>query len=166
MSMMDINLLKKSEDFDKLSETYVVFITENDVLKQGKSVYHVERHIMETGESFCDGSHIVYVNGAYRDNTPIGKLMHDFFCTNPDDMYYDVLADRVRFFKENKKGVAIMCKVIEEMRIESFEEGKMEGKMEGIKSVVQSMLESGKYALEEIAGLSGLSLEEIKTLKR
>ena len=38
--------------------------------------------------------------------------------------------------------------------------------MEGIKSVVQSMLESGKYALEEIAGLSGLSLEEIKTLKR
>ncbi len=46
--------------------------------------------------------------------------MHDFWCTNPDDMYYEVLAERVRFFKEDKKGVAIMCKVIEDMRLESF----------------------------------------------
>lgn len=172
-SMMDINLLKKSEDFDKLSETYVVFITENDVLRQGKPVYHIERYIQETGELFHDGSHILYVNGAYRDDTAIGKLMHDFFCTNPDDMYYDVLADRVRFFKESKKGVAIMCKVIEEMRMESFEagkmegkiEGKMEGRMEGIKLIAQNMLETGRYALEEISKLSGLSLEEVEALE-
>ena len=62
-----------------------------------------------------------------------------------------------------------MCKVIEDMRMESFEEGKMKGKMEGkiegIKLVVMSMLETGKYALEEIASLSGLSLEEVKALK-
>lgn len=164
-SMMDINLLRKSESFSKLSETYVVFITENDVMKQGKPVYHVERQVVETGEWFDDGSHILYVNGSYRDDSPIGKLMHDFWCTNPDEMYYEVLAERVRFFKEDKKGVAIMCKVIEDMRLESFQEGKQEGKLEGIQFVVRSMLETGRFAMEEIANLSGLSLEEVAALK-
>lgn len=80
-SMMDANLLKKGEDFDNLPETYVVFITENDVMGKGKPLYQIERCILETGERFEDGTHILYVNGAYRDESPIGKLMHDFSCT-------------------------------------------------------------------------------------
>ena len=33
-SMMDANLLNKGDDFDLLPETYVVFITENDSVKE------------------------------------------------------------------------------------------------------------------------------------
>lgn len=176
-SMMDANLLQKSEKFDALPETYVVFITEHDVIGKGKPLYHIGRYIFDTGESFDDGSHILYVNGAYRDKTPIGKLMHDFSCTDPEHMYYDVLAERVRFFKESKEGVSIMCKVMEDMRNESWREGIEEGKKEGIKegrkegikesmkAVASRMLEAGKYALEEIAEISGLSLEDIKKLQ-
>ena len=68
----------------------------------------MDANLLRKGEDFDDGSHILYVNGEYRDETPIGKLMHDFSCTDPADMYYDKLADRVRFFKESKEGVAIM----------------------------------------------------------
>lgn len=172
-SMMDANLLEKSEKFDELPETYVVFITEHDVIGKGKPLYHIGRYIFDTGESFDDGSHIVYVNGAYRDETPIGRLMHDFSCTDPEHMYYDVLAERVRFFKESKEGVSIMCKVMEDMRNESWREGVQEGKKEGIKEgikesmkvVASRMLEAGKYALEEIAEISGLSLEDVKKLQ-
>lgn len=102
-SMMDANLLEKGENFEVLPETFVVFITENDVIGKGQPLYRIERCFLETGESFDDGSHILYVNGAYRDESPIGRLMHDFSCTNPSDMYYGVLADRVRFFKESKE---------------------------------------------------------------
>lgn len=45
--------------------------------------------------------------------------MHDFACTNTKDMYYEVLADRVHYFKEDEKGVAVMCKAMEDMRNES-----------------------------------------------
>lgn len=45
--------------------------------------------------------------------------MHDFACTNAKDMYYEVLADRVHYFKEDEKGVAVMCKAMEDMRNES-----------------------------------------------
>lgn len=145
--------MEKGEDFNDLPETYVVFITENDVMGKGKPLYQIERCFLGTGERFEDGSHILYVNGAYRDESPIGKLMHDFSCTNPSDMYYRVLADRVRFFKESKEGIAVMCKVMEDMRKDS------------LKEVALRMLKAGKYALDEIAAISGLSLDEVKKLK-
>ena len=42
-SMMDANLLKKGEDFDKLPETWVIFIAENDVMGKGLPLYPVDR---------------------------------------------------------------------------------------------------------------------------
>ena len=156
-SMMDANLLKKGEDFDRLPETWVIFITENDVMGKGLPLYPIERCFLGTGERFEDGSHILYVNGAYRGDTPIGKLMHDFSCTDAADMYYGTLADRVRFFKESKEGIEIMCRAMEDMRNQTLKEG--------MKEVALRMLAAGKYALEEIVNISGLSLEEVKQLK-
>lgn len=164
-SMMDANFLRKGEDFDSLPETYVIFITENDVIGKGQPVYQVERYFSGTDEPFGDGTHIVYVNGAYRGETPIGRLMHDFSCTDPDDMNYDVLADRVRFFKESKEGVLIMCKAIEDIRRAEREEGIEEGWKKGVKTTALRMLAAGKYALEEIAEITGLPLEDIQKMQ-
>ena len=172
-SMMDVGLLEKGDSFDSLPEVWVIFITEQDVMGRGKPLYHIERYISDTCEKFMDGSHILYVNGAYRDDTPLGKLMHDFSCTDPADMNYKTLADRVRFFKESREGVAIMCKAIEDMRRqerqEGFEEGKAEGKAEGkdekMKEIALRMLRAGKYALDEIADMSGLPLNALQVLK-
>ena len=57
-SMMDANLLQKGEAFDQLPETYVVFITEHDVIGKGLPVYRIGRYIFDTNEAFGDGSHI------------------------------------------------------------------------------------------------------------
>ena len=164
-SMMDATLLKKGDDFDNLPETWVVFITENDVIGKGLPLYPVERCFLGTGERFEDGSHILYVNGAYRGDTPIGKLMHDFSCTNAADMYYTTLADRVRFFKESKEGILIMCKVMEDMRKESLQEGVKEGIKEGAINTAKRMLTDGILTLEKIAEYAGLPLDEVKKLK-
>ena len=66
--------------------------------------------------------HIIYINSQIKDETELGKLMHDFSCTNADDMYYNILAERVRYFKEDQKGVASMCKAMEDMRKETATE--------------------------------------------
>lgn len=155
-SMMDANLLRKGEDFDTLPETFVIFITENDVIGQGRPVYRFERRLAETGEYFGDGSHILYVNGAFRDDSPVGMLMHDFSCTDPDDMHFGILADRVRFFKESKEGIAIMCKAMEEMRYQE--------RRETMKAVALRMLKAGRYSLDEISDVTGLPADEVKAL--
>ena len=176
-SMIDARLLNKGEDFEALPETYVIFITENDVLGKGQALYHIERYITGFDECFGDGTHILYVNGKHQDSTPIGKLMHDFSCKNPADMNYELLADRVRFFKERKEGVLIMCKAMEEMRNQSLREGLEIGRKQGLqegmeKGVVKGraevalrMLKLGKYTIDEISALSELSVEEVKGLR-
>ena len=119
-SILDAHLLQPGEDFSKLPETFVIFITENDVIGKQKPLYRVERRIEETNDLFNDGEHILYVNGEDKNaSTKLGKLMHDFFCTDPDDMHYLELANKVRYFKEDEKGVTAMCKVMEDMRNES-----------------------------------------------
>ena len=75
---------------------------------------------MATGELFGDGEHILYVNGTYRGDDEIGNLMHDFSCSDPDDMINQDLADRTRYYKENEEGVLTVCKVMDDMRMETM----------------------------------------------
>ena len=105
------------------------------------------------------------MNGEYQGDSEIGKLMHDFNCTKADDMNYELMAERTRYLKEDPKGVNEMCRIMEEMRNESLKEGIKEGIKEGAINSAKRMIEAGKYALEEIVNISGLSLEEVKQLK-
>ena len=139
-SLIDANVTEPGDKLENLVETYVIFITENDVLGKGKPLYHIDRVIKETGENFGDEAHILYVNGAYRDESPIGILMHDFSCTDAKDMKYRTLAERVRYFKEDEKGVAAMCKAMEDMRNEA--------KLEERKEIACSLLVDGELSYE------------------
>ena len=161
-SILDAHLLYPGDDFSNLPETFVIFITENDVIGKGKPIYSIERRIDDTDELFDDGEHIIYVNGADKDaSTELGKLMHDFFCTDPDDMNYKKLADKVRYFKEDEKGVAAMCKVMEDMRNEESKKTKVidiESVMESFGVTVEKAMEALKIPVaqrEMYAGLVG-----------
>lgn len=94
-SLADCDALPEGYDEEEhLVDTYVIFITEHDVLGGDKPIYHIDRYIKETKEAFNDGEHIVYVNAAYKDKdgTDLGKLMHDFKCVDPDKMNFEVLS--------------------------------------------------------------------------
>ena len=159
-SLLDAHILKTGDDTEDIPDSYVIFITENDVMKGNQPIYPVERYITigENKVLFGDGSHILYVNGKYRGNDEIGKLMHDFSCTNPDDMNYETLAKKARYFKQDEKGVAAMCKIMEDMRNEAARDKLKE------KAIL--MLKNGKISLDEIQiFFSELSNEEIEEVK-
>ena len=160
-SIIDSHLLQPGEDFNKLPETFVIFITENDVIGKGKPIYRIDRRIDDTDELFDDGEHIIYVNGADKNaSTELGKLMHDFFCTDPDDMNYKELADKVRYFKEDEKGVAAMCKVMEDMRNESAKTAVEKRNIE----IALDLIRDGKLSLEQIAQYSRLAIDRVREL--
>ncbi len=152
-SVMDIENLHSSQEFKELPDTYTIFILEKDFYGEGEAIYPIERINLATGKSFEDGEHILYVNGEYRGESDIGKLMHDFNCTQADDMNFELMAERTRYLKENPKGVQEMCKVMEDMRNESLRE------------VAKRMLADGMLTLEKIAEYAGLPLDEVKKLK-
>lgn len=151
-SLIDCDILPSGVEVDNLAESYVIFITETDVIGDNKPIYHIDRYIRETEEFFDDGSHIIYVNASYKDNSELGKLMHDFSCVNPEDMNYSVLADTARYYKEDEEGIFTMCKAMEDMITEEKKE------------IALRLIETGKLSLEEIAECSDLLLEEVKKL--
>ena len=79
---MDIEALNANQLFEELPETYTIFVTENDIYGFGDGIYPIERVIVTHEQLFNDRAHILYVNGAYRGNDPLGDLMHDFCCNS------------------------------------------------------------------------------------
>ena len=169
-SLIDANVTEPGDEYEKLNETYVIFITENDVLGGGHPIYHIDRAIKETGTLFGDESHIIYVNSQIKDDTVLGRLMHDFSCTKADDMIYPILANRVRYFKEDAKGVAIMCKVMEDMRNEAAREAALKAAREADRArmikTARRMWKSDKftYTYEDIADILEITVDEVKAL--
>jgi hypothetical protein len=167
-SLLDAHILKSGDDTEDIPDSYVIFITENDVIGKKQAIYHIQRYV-ETNEGkelFGDGSHIIYVNGKYRGNDEIGKLMHDFSCTNPDDMNYEALAKKARYFKQDEKGVAVMCKIMEDMRNEAAREAAQKAELKSAKETAERLIKKGKMTLEEIAEcVPLLSLDELREIE-
>ena len=172
-SMLDANITEPGEEFEKLPETYVIFITENDVLGGDLPIYHIDRTIQESKELFQDESHIIYVNSQITDETELGKLMQDFRCTNAKDMNNPVLAKRVSYFKENQEGVAVMCKEMELMREEVREETTKKVREETTKKVreetekkvIRNML-AESYTKDQIKKILKATDEEIAEIEK
>lgn len=155
-SIMDVENLNSGEDFDKLLETYVIFITEADIYGRGLPFYPIERMNILLDKAFEDGEHILYVNGAYRGNDEIGKLMHDFSCSNPNDMIDEDMAAATRYYKETEKGVETVCKAMEDMRNETERRRNRE--------IALNLIGLGSLSYEDVAKVTNLSLEEVKQL--
>ena len=165
-ALMDANALKSGDDFDKLRDTYVIFITENDVMGGGKDAYWIDRTVRELdSRAFGDGTHIIYVNGATRSKSDIGKLMHDFLCSNAAEMYFDILKKQVSQFKNSDEGRHYMCEAMERIEARGEARGKREGKRETMLATAKRMLKSGMLALKDVARFSGLSLAQVKKLQ-
>ena len=163
-SLIDANITEPGDNYENLNETYVIFITEHDVLKAGRPIYHIDRMIQETNALFGDGSHILYVNAQIKDNTALGQLMHDFACTKAEEMHYPILAKRVRYFKEEQEGVATMSRIFEEIKREAAQEAARKTAREKSIQVARRMLMMGKYSYEEISAISDLTMDEVKAL--
>ena len=163
-SILDTNLLNKGEDFDRLPETYIIFITERDVLKGGLPIYHVERIIEETNERFNDGSHIIYVNGENRDDTALGRLMQDFFISDPEQMNRSVLRKRSQYFKTDDRGVRKLSLIMQDIYDIGREEGREKGLEEGIgigrTEIIVNMFKLNQ-PVEFIAKLANMPIEKV-----
>ena len=176
-ALMDANALTSGEDFGGLRDTYVIFITENDVMGRGQGMYVFDRMDRKSGLEFGDGAHVVYANGTWRGNDALGRLMHDFNCCEAEEMHFNVLKKRVSQFKDSEEGRLIMCKAVEEYAERRAAESKAEGIAEGIAkgerkgkretmlAMAKRLLANGKLMLKEIAECTGLSLAQVKKLQ-
>ena len=159
--LLDMNLLNPGEPFDSLPETYIIFITKNDVLGYNRPISHIQRRINETEDIFQDGQHILYVNSKKQGDTELGRLMHDLHCEEADEMYSNILSTRVHQLKETAEGVNQMCQELEEIYNEGEQSGVQKGELKKARETTLALLEMGMSA-EQIAKAVNLSIETIQ----
>ena len=159
--MLDANITDSGDKYEDLAETYVIFITAQDYFHAGKAVYHIERIVTETKRQFGDKSHIIYVNASTQEDTELGRIMHDFHCTQVKDFQTETLANRVKYFKETESGKRRLSGMLEEMRAESREEGREEAKREMAKKLI-----SAKIPMDTIQETSGLPKDILIALEK
>ena len=183
---MDTEEFDKNKDYDALPESYVIFITPEDALGNGQAIYEIERYVKGTWKEYGDGTHIIHVSADLtEEGTPLGNLMHDLRCADPDEMHYTELRNKVSYYKRTKKGVAEMSAVFEKeferVREMGFKEGRNEGleiglkegeargiskgEANGIRKVAKNLISSG-MPLSEVAKNTNLSIKEVNNLRK
>ena len=159
--LMDMNTLNPGQDFEELPESYVIFITRDDILGYGLPIYHIDRQIKELNEAFQDEAHIIYVNSRNQDDTELGRLMHDLHCKKADEMHSPILAKRVYELKETQKGVELMCHEMEKIYSEGMESGEKRGELKAKKEIILSLAEMG-IPVNQIAKAVNLSEKDVQ----
>lgn len=158
--LLDMNTLNPGQDFDELPETYMIFITRDDVLGYDLPIYHIGRKIKEVDERFPDESYIIYVNSSRQEDTELGRLMHDFHCKSAGDIHSGVLAKRVYELKETQEGVDSMCRELDQIYNEGEERGRIQGIAEGLAAGEMKKAKETALSLAE-RGMSVTDIAEI-----
>ena len=139
-------MLKAGQEFSELQDSYMVFITQTDIFGHGIPIYTINRHFEEIDDIFDDGSHIVYVNGNYKGDDTVGRLMHDFGCKESKDMYYPELARGMRHFKE-EGGRKKMCEAVEKYAEQKAETVRLNSLLESIRNLMANMKLGAEQAM-------------------
>ena len=59
--MIDSESLKKGKNYDQMSDVHIIYISETDLWKSGKTIYRVEKKLDGTENIYDVGVYITYV---------------------------------------------------------------------------------------------------------
>ncbi len=128
-SMLDANVKNPGVFGENLPETYIIFITEHDYWHENQALYPVERFVLcgDRYLPFHDQLHILYVNGEWSGEDPVGQLMKDFHCTKSRAMSTSPLKDRVCQIKDDSTGDSVMGTMLDQAELRGEARGEKRG---------------------------------------
>lgn len=162
-SVVTVKDSHKSQTFDEVVELYIVYITEFDFLKEGHVIYHIDKHIRETGSIVDDGLHEIFVNTTIDDGSDISALMSCFTKKEVNDSRFPELSSRVNYLKMTDEGVDSMSGVwqstLQKEREKAENEGIAKGRANERIDSIRNLLKIG-ITPDVITGKLGYTEEE------
>lgn len=150
-SMITVRDSEPGEHFRDIKDVVVIYVSETDVLGLGKTVYHIEKRIRETGTLVDDGFSEIFVNAEINDGSEIASLMGHFLEEDVDDPKFPNISKEVKRLKTTEGGLQTMCELlkdyVDEGRAEGLAEGMAKGMAKGenmFSSLVQKLMGLGR----------------------
>lgn len=155
-SNLDTYFTEKGIQYAELPDVYLFLISNFDLFRSGKTVYHVDRKIRETGMLVNNGVYEIYINTKVDDGSEIAELMKYFADSSGRHPLFPKLSNRVMYFKEEQEGVDEMSSVVEEYARECAEKRE--------RQIIEEFLRTD-VSLEIIAKATGHPVEKIREIK-
>lgn len=190
--MLDLQMIDKGQRYRDLNPCYVIFICSFDAFGAGRHVYTFRNICVEDKSLVLDDQTTkIFLNAAGKTDDASGELKafldyvagkksEDPFVTELDKAVQKAkgnrewrreymmlwMRDQENMERGIEKGIEKgIKKGIKKGKRAGLRAGREAGLKEGMKEAALRMLSAGRYALEEIADISGLSLEEVKKLQ-
>lgn len=112
-SNLDTSVTEKGIDFAEIPDVYVIYLSTFDIFRKGRTIYHVDRILRETGEVVQNGFYEIYINAAVDDGSRIAELMQYLAHTKGSNEKFPRLSERVMNLKEKRKGANGMSELLE-----------------------------------------------------
>ena len=161
---MDVDFMRPRTPFSALPEQWVIMVIERDA-RGGATGRRTFENRDADGNLLGDGCRKLVVDGSYRGDDELGRLMADFCEADPTRISDGMLRERVQWLKESEEGVSHMCEIMEEALRERELETKYAATLTHARSAMAQVGCSAERALE-ILGVArdewGLYLPELR----
>jgi len=174
-SVIDRELLKRSMDYDKLPESFIIFICNFDHVGKGLAKYERVSYYKGTDDEYNDGSHVILLNTRYTDRSNVSDSIAeylDYIRDNNDTANFSQeavdLTQKVRHDPEKEVDFVTFRMALMDERRAAHKEGREEGIKEGIREGRQEgrietfcdLVAKGVLTVAEALNLSGCTKGE------
>ena len=166
------NITEPGTKFKKVPNVCCIYISKFDMFQGGKTMYHIDRVVRETGMVVDNGLQEIYVNTKIDDGTVVAELMHIFTVKDAYNFVkFPKVSARKKQFKESEVGRTEVCELVDNYGKECAEKAAKEVTQKMENKAKQDTLEMAKRLFENganyemvrnsIPSLSDQELQEI-----
>ena len=160
-------------DFENIPTVYSLYVSDFDIFKQGKTIYHIQKSIIETDQTIDDGTLEIYANTVINDGSIIAEYLQLLKKTSIDNQKFPHLTEGVKYLKNEERGVEKMSGFLAELLEKEVKKGVEEGIQKELQknsteiavSKICKMIELG-YSKEDVLNLDYTNEEYALALER
>lgn len=147
---------RKGDDFSKVIDLCVIYISEFDIFGDGLTAYHIDKVVRENGRVVDDGFNEIFVNTAIDDGTDIADLMRCFLQRTVNNPKFPKLSRSVSILKNTEGGRRTVCEAMKEIVEREVKEEKL--------AIIRELLKDKKDN-DYIIRITRCTLEDIEKTK-
>lgn len=160
-------------DFENIPTVYSLYVSDFDIFKKGKTIYHIQKSIIETDQTIDDGTLEIYANTVINDGSIIAEYLQLLKKTSIDNQKFPHLTEGVKYLKNEERGVEKMSGFLAELLEKEVKKGVEEGIQKELQknsteiavSKICKMIELG-YSKEDVLNLDYTNEEYALALER
>ena len=137
------------QKFKYIEDIIVVYISQFDIFKGNRVIYHVDSVIRETGEVVDDGLERIFANTQVKDKTTVSEYLDCFLKKEVNNSHFPELTKRMNYLKHQEGGLQAVCEVMERYEKKAAEEANVQANVRAIKKMINDFNASKEIILKD-----------------